>query len=527
MLALAAPALASDGATLIAYMRARAADAGGRSVAAARDYAVALAAHPHDEVIAIRAYRQALAAGDMHLADRAAAVLIAGGVAPSDADIVALTAALAASDLAGAEAANTRLAAGGLDFLAPVVAGWLALARGESDAAARLDMRQRNPVGARYAAVHRSLLLLAGKRLDGGLAAARATLTASDAAIAPRIAAAARLADKGRRDAARGLLAGDGPVLADARRRLERDRLGKGAVTAVDGIALLLAAMAQDIGDDRGSLLGIALARSALRLRPADDATRIVLARALAAERDEDAALAELARVSRGSPHAAQADVAAAAIRQAMGDHAEALAIAARRADAGTDPAAIVALGDLLLIQGRSAEAATAYARATALFEARGEAPAWMLRFQEGAARERAGEWAAARTLLERALADAPDEPALLNYLGYSQVDRGENMDVAQARIARASMLRPDDASITDSLGWAYFRRGDHQRAVVVLEKAARAEPGDAEINDHLGDAYWAVGRRFEARYAWAAARLAADDAAAARIGAKIADGPR
>ena len=115
----------------------------------------------------------------------------------------------------------------------------------------------------------------------------------------------------------------------------------------------------------------------------------------------------------------------------------------------------------------------------------------------------------------------------MLNYLGYSQVERGENLAVAEARIARALALRPNDGAITDSLGWAQFMRGKHREAVETLEKAAQAEPADPEINEHLGDAYWAVGRRYEARYAWRAARLYADDEASARIATKIANGPK
>jgi Flp pilus assembly protein TadD len=110
----------------------------------------------------------------------------------------------------------------------------------------------------------------------------------------------------------------------------------------------------------------------------------------------------------------------------------------------------------------------------------------------------------------------------VLNYLGYAQVERGENLVSARVLIEKAARLQPDDASITDSLGWAWFRAGDTTRALPLLERAAQARPGSAVVNEHLGDAYWAVGRRYEARYAWRAAALAATGNEAARIAAKL-----
>ena len=127
--------------------------------------------------------------------------------------------------------------------------------------------------------------------------------------------------------------------------------------------------------------------------------------------------------------------------------------------------------------------------------------------------------------LLERAVELAPDQPHALNHLGYAQAERGENLDAAQALLERAFKLAPQDAAITDSLGWAYYMTGRYDRAVPLLQQAAVAEPADTVINEHLGDALWQVGRRFEARYAWEAARVYASEADAARIGDKIASG--
>ena len=112
-----------------------------------------------------------------------------------------------------------------------------------------------------------------------------------------------------------------------------------------------------------------------------------------------------------------------------------------------------------------------------------------------------------------------------LNHLGYSMLEHGGNVAEARALIEKASLLRPDDAAITDSLGWAHYLQGDLAAAIPKLEAAAEGEPGGSEINEHLGDAYWQAGRRIEARYAWAAAKVTADKGAAQRLTGKIADG--
>src|SRR5206468_13099088 len=103
-----------------------------------------------------------------------------------------------------------------------------------------------------------------------------------------------------------------------------------------------------------------------------------------------------------------------------------------------------------------------------------------------------------------------------------TQLERRENMAAATALIERASAMQPDDAAITDSLGWAYYVRGELPKAIPLLEKAAQGQPADAAINEHLGDAYYAAGRRFDARYAWRAALVTAEGKAAERLRAKI-----
>ncbi|MGZ5924231.1 MAG: tetratricopeptide repeat protein, partial [Rhizomicrobium sp.] len=116
---------------------------------------------------------------------------------------------------------------------------------------------------------------------------------------------------------------------------------------------------------------------------------------------------------------------------------------------------------------------------------------------------EGAKNWNAAEVDLKKALQLAPDEPAVLNYLGYSYVDQNRNIPEALAMLEKAHALKPTDGYIADSVGWAYFKLGRYADAARTLENAVELIPGDPTINDHLGDAYWRVGRKVEAKFQW------------------------
>jgi tetratricopeptide (TPR) repeat protein len=150
----------------------------------------------------------------------------------------------------------------------------------------------------------------------------------------------------------------------------------------------------------------------------------------------------------------------------------------------------------------------------------------WTVFFQRGIAYERLKKWDQAEPNFRKALDLNPDQPQVLNYLGYSWIDMNKNLDEGLAMIKKAVDLKPDDGYIIDSLGWAYFRLNRFDDAVDELEKAAQIKAGDSTINDHLGDAYWRVGRKLEAVYQWNRA-LGADPEVAEipKIKDKIAHG--
>src|SRR5690606_2286822 len=131
----------------------------------------------------------------------------------------------------------------------------------------------------------------------------------------------------------------------------------------------------------------------------------------------------------------------------------------------------------------------------------------WNVFYQRGIAYERLKEWDKAEPNFLKALELYPDQPQVLNYLGYSWVDMNIKLEEGLDLIKRAVDLRPSDGYIVDSLGWAYYRLGRYEDAVRELERAVSLMPGDPILNDHLGDAYWRVGRKLEARFQWSHAR--------------------
>ncbi|MDJ0277088.1 tetratricopeptide repeat protein [Sphingomonas sp. 2R-10] len=498
---------------LAAYVRARAADADGAVTVAAQGYAEALAAQPADPVIAVRALRQALASGDLPLARRAGAVLRAADVAPPDLDILAFSDAVIARDTAAQRAALARLAESPLGFLGPLLASWV-------DLPAPPVAVDGGPIPRRYAAENAALRLLATGQTREGIAATRTLLTATGGDADFRLNAAQLLVRAGERDTARALLAGDDPVLARAAETLGRGSKGD----ARFGVSRLFARMAGDLSAQGTESLAIMLARSALLLDPTYSRARIALADALARDDAIAAAKAVLAAIRPGDPFAGSANALGIVILQRAGDLPGALALARTQAERpGAATATLRRYADLQLETGEAAAAAQTYARALAQA---GQGADWTLYLQRGAALDQSGDWAGALPMLRRAVELGPQEPVALNYLGYAQVDHGENVPEATRMLERAHALAPRDPAIADSLGWARFRAGNIAAALPLIEGAVRRAPDDVEINEHLGDVYWAAGRRVEARYAWAAASVAAEGAVAQRLASKLANGP-
>ena len=185
-----------------------------------------------------------------------------------------------------------------------------------------------------------------------------------------------------------------------------------------------------------------------------------------------------------------------------------------------------LAYGSLLSDQKEYAEMAKVYDKAVEVIGPMPKRNDWSVFFQRGIAYERLQKWDQAEPNFLKALELYPDQPQVLNYLGYSWVDMNIKLEEGLDMIRKAVDLRPDDGYIVDSLGWAYYRMGRFDDAVSELERAVELKAADATINDHLGDAYWRVGRRLEAIFQWRTAlTMKPEETEVLKIRKKIKEG--
>ena len=270
-----------------------------------------------------------------------------------------------------------------------------------------------------------------------------------------------------------------------------------------DGAAEALFGIASALTDQSSVDVSILYLRLALYLRPGLDLGAVLLADRLEGLQKYEDAIEVYRTVDKSSAYfrLASVEIALDEARLQKND----AAIADLKVITSTDPTDIdawTALGDTYRSSQKFAEASDAYDHAIALLGP-GSAKDWPIYFARAVSEEGAKNWNAAEVDLKKALQLAPDEPAVLNYLGYSYIDQNRNIPEALAMLEKAHALKPTDGYIADSVGWAYFKLGRYADAARTLENAVELIPGDPTINDHLGDAYWRVGRKVEAKFQW------------------------
>ena len=506
------------------YLIGRVANARSDHTAAADRYFAALARNPGDETLIEGALAASLAAGDVDRARRAARMASRRG-APAYAHIVRASDAIAAQrwSQASGELDNVEGTAA-QELIARMLAVWALTGQGRAgDIAGDLaPLAAIRPYGGLFTYQQAMVLDYSGQQTEA--LAAYASAAQGGLWLPYGIGRHADLlARTGARDQALALLSAEGnaanPALAAARARLEAgeasaaERLtaARGAAAAMYGISVIFS----QEHDRASSLSALTLA---LLLDPGFDGARLALAQQQSELDHIDRARAILAEIDPASPYALSARILESWIIRDSGDSDAAFALAQANA-AGGDVRARRALADMYRSAERFADAEPIY---TGLIAERPNE--WRSHFARGAARERLGRWPEAEMDFQRALELSPDQPDVLNYLGYSWVDRGERLQEGLAMIRRAAELRPMSGAIIDSLGWAYYRLGDYAQATDWLETAVRLEPADPTLNDHLGDAYWRLDRRIEARFQWQRA-LTLDPDNPDAIRAKIENG--
>ena len=273
------------------------------------------------------------------------------------------------------------------------------------------------------------------------------------------------------------------------------------------GAAEVLFGLGTSLGRQGGEDLALAYLQLAIYLAPRHPLALMSLADLYESMKKPALALKVYQRVPADSPLKRNADIQMATNLDALERTEEARKILERLMnDRPDDQEAIMALGNILRVRKDFTACADVYGRAVGLIKTPQRAN-WLVFYFRGICYERSKQWASAEADFKKALELSPEQPHVLNYLGYSWIDQGVNLDEGMRMIRRAVEQRPDDGYIVDSLGWAHYRLKEYDEAVKHLERAVDLKPADPTINDHLGDAYWKTGRTLEATFQWSHAR--------------------
>jgi tetratricopeptide (TPR) repeat protein len=320
-----------------------------------------------------------------------------------------------------------------------------------------------------------------------------------------------------------------------------RDKIMKGepvariVSTPSEGASELLMVLASALNRGGGESFVRLYLQYALALKPNSDQVLVQLAGVAEQQQDAEGAIDLYRRIPTTSPlrrvsqlqlglNLADLDRRDEAIRQLD-------ALVSENPD---DMRGYLALGGVYASKEDYAGAAKVYDRAVERIEAKKfsmpkdpkAATNWNIYYQRGIAYERLKQWPKAEPNFRKALELFPNQPQVLNYLGYSWIDMNMNLEEGMEMIRKAVELRPSDGYIVDSLGWAHYRLGEYEEAVRELERAVSLKPDDPVLNDHLGDAYWRVGRRLEATFQWSHARdMKPEPAVLANVEKKLKEG--
>jgi tetratricopeptide (TPR) repeat protein len=517
------------------YLAARHASVERDAGAAAAFYLAALRSDPRNSELLDRAFISAVAEGDVDEAVKLADRVIESDKSNRIARLVLGIRALKQKQYAAAQKNINQSVRGPItDLVATLLSGWAAYGAGDTKTAvASIDKLAGPEWYPIFKDLHTGMILeLAGKQKEAGERLERA-YKLDDGAL--------RLVDEYARWTSRNKDAASAqaiykafeakvprnPLVTEGLRETEAgkklpplvDSAQAGAAEALYGIG---ASLVRRGGED----LALVYLQLALYLQPNHALALLSLGDLYESVKKPELAIKVYERVPASSALKRNAQIQLANNLDAVDRSDEAIKILKPMvAIEQKDLDAIEALGNIERGRKKFGDCANTYSQGIDALRP-GEKNNWVWYYFRGICNERSKQWPKAEADLQKALELQPDQPHVLNYLGYSWIDQGTKLDQGMSMIRRAVDQRPDDGYIVDSLGWAYYRIGNYDEAVKNLERAIDLKPEDPTINDHLGDAYWRIGRKLEARFQWSHARdLKPESDDLPKIEAKIKDG--
>jgi tetratricopeptide (TPR) repeat protein len=518
------------------YLAARHASVERDAASAAAFYRSALRTDPKNNELLDRAFISSLADGDIDEAVKLADRILTMDKSNRVARLVVGVRDLKQKKYAAAQVNINQSIRGPItDLVATLLSGWASYGAGDAKAAvANIDKLTGPEWYPIFKDLHTGMILeISGKEKDAGTRFERA-YKLDDSMLRVSDAYARWLSRNKDGAAATGIYEAFDKKLPRhplVQEGLRETRAGKKLSPLVDsaqaGAAEALYGIGATLTRRGGEDLALVYLQLALYLQPNHPLALLSLADLYESVKKPPMAIKVYERMPASSPLKRNAQIQLATNLDAADRSDEAIKILkAVTAEAPKDIEAIMALGNIERGRKKFSDCATTYSQAIDAMPGATDKNTWVTYYYRGICEERSKQWNKAEADMRKALELQPEQPHVLNYLGYSWIDQGINLDEGMKMIKRAVEQRPDDGYIVDSLGWAYYRIGNFDDAVKHLERAIDLKPEDPTINDHLGDAYWRVGRTLEAKFQWAHARdLKPEPEELPKIEAKIANG--
>ncbi|MEO1291417.1 MAG: tetratricopeptide repeat protein [Pseudomonadota bacterium] len=485
--------------------------------AAAKHFGRAVAKRPNDRRLLSQALFYAIAAGEMRRATALADRL--GELEPQDrvSTLVGTANSINDGDFDTADARLETPRRGPIDaLLIPIVQGWIALGQSDSERAMEAFLEpDANPLQVFFSRYHAGL---AASFLGDHTAAVEHLQTATEMedfqSKRANLAYAQALERTGAFDEALAaydeLLTdypSDAQIVTDRARATRRDTTAEVpllAASPAEGAAEMMFGLSGALARERdGRQFALLYARLALHMHPGFSEARLLVASLLDRMEQYEEAASVYADVPEGDASYVSAQVGRALAFESMERHDDAISVLDQLTE-GDDrrPSVYFAKGGLLSRAERYSDCVAAFDDGVVRLSSI-QPEHWRFFYGRGMCLERVGRWSEAEENFRQALELNPDQPDVLNYLGYSMVEMNDRLPEARNMIERAVEVAPDRGYIIDSLGWVLYRLGEYDEAVEKLQLAVEKEPVEPVINDHLGDALWKVGRKMEARFQW------------------------